>query len=128
MQETLVGYEAPPSGPRYIGQLAEVAVGAFTQIQEIIAPAQVDPGALVTVEARVRNLHTATIYIATTGRYDSVDILPPEDYAILDPGATHSFYLSFTMPDNDIKLDVWSFYWTGEEWYQDDYSYVDIAL
>ncbi|GAI68048.1 unnamed protein product, partial [marine sediment metagenome] len=68
MQETLI-YEAPPSGRPYIGQLAEVAVGAFTQIEQIIAPAQAASGDLVMVEARVRNLHTGTIYIATTGRY-----------------------------------------------------------
>ncbi|GAJ19258.1 unnamed protein product, partial [marine sediment metagenome] len=24
--------------------------------------------------------------------------------------------------------DVWSWYWTGTEWVQDDHSYVDIAL
>jgi len=128
MQETLIGYAAPPSGPSYIGQLAEVAVGAYTEIEAIIAPAQATPGDLVTVEARVRNLHTGTIYIATTGRYDSVDILPTEDYATVDPGETRSFYFSFTMPPNDVELRVWSFYWTGDEWYQDDYSYVDIAL
>ena len=128
MQETLIGYEAPPGGPSYIGQLAEVAVGAYTEIIQIIAPAQAASGELVTIEVRVRNLYTNSIYIATTGRYDSVDILPTEDYAIVDPGATHSFYFSFSMPDNDVELRVWSWYWTGTEWYQDDYSYVDIAL
>ncbi|GAI91573.1 unnamed protein product, partial [marine sediment metagenome] len=127
MQETLIGYEAPPGRP-YIGQLAEVAVGTYTELEEIIAPAEAAPGDLVTVEVRVKNLHTGTIYIATTGRYDSVDILPTEDYAIVDPGATRSFYFSFTMPNNDVKFRVWSFYWIGTEWYQDDYSYVDIAL
>lgn len=126
--ETLIGYEAPPSGPNYIGQLAEVAVGAYTELEEIIAPVQAVPGDLVTVEVKVKNLYTSSTYIAVTGRYDSVDILPTEDYAIVDPGATRSFYFSFTMPPNDVELRVWSFYWTGEEWYQDDYSYVDIAL
>jgi len=128
MQETIIGYEAPPGGPSYIGQLAEVAVGTYTEITEIIAPAEASPGDLVSIEIQVRNLYTSPIYIATTGRYDSVDILPTEDYAIVDPGATHSFYFSFTMPNNDIELRVWSFYWTGAEWYQDDYSYVDFAL
>ncbi|GAI62184.1 unnamed protein product [marine sediment metagenome] len=128
MQETLIGYEAPPGGPSYIGQLAEVAVGTYTSIEAIIAPAEASPGDLVTVEVRVKNLYTGTIYIATTGRYDSVDILPTEDYAIVDPGATRSFYFSFTMPNKDVELRVWSFFWTGEEWYQDDYSYIDIAL
>lgn len=128
MQETTTGYEAPPGGPSYISQLAEVAVGAYTGIEEIIAPVQAASGDLVTVEVRVKNLYTGTIYIAATARYDSVDIFPTEDYAIVDPGITRSFYFSFTMPDNDVELRVWSFYWTGAEWYQDDYSYVDIAL
>ncbi len=126
--KTLIGYEAPPSGPSYIGQLAEVAVGAYTEIIQIIAPAQAASGELVTIEVRVRNLYTNSIYIAVTARYNGINIFPTEDYAIVDPGATRSFYFSFTMPNNDIKLDVWSWYWTGEEWYQDDYSYVDIAL
>ncbi|GAI82381.1 unnamed protein product, partial [marine sediment metagenome] len=95
MQETIIGYEAPPGRPSYIGQLAEVAVGAYTEIEEIIAPVQAASGDLVTVEVRVKNLYTGTIYIATTGRYDSVDILPTEDYAIVDPGATRSFYFFF---------------------------------
>jgi len=43
-------------------------------------------------------------------------------------GATYSFTRSFTMPNKDVRLEVWSFYWIGTEWYQDDYSYVDIAL
>ncbi|GAI67797.1 unnamed protein product [marine sediment metagenome] len=128
MQGTLIGYEAPPSGRPYIGRLAEVAVGAYTSIDAIIAPASASAGDLITIEVRVRNLHTGAIYIATTGRYNGVDILPTEDYAIVDPGATHSFYFSFSMPDNDVELRVWSWYWTGTEWYQDDYSYVDIAL
>ncbi|GAI79427.1 unnamed protein product [marine sediment metagenome] len=128
MQETLIGYEAPPSGPSYIGQLAEVAVGTYTELEEIIAPAQAASGDLITVEVRIRNLHTGTIYIATTARYNGIDIFPTEDYAIVDPGVTRSFYFSFTMPNNDVELRVWSWYWTGEEWYQDDYSYVDIAL
>ncbi|GAI73553.1 unnamed protein product, partial [marine sediment metagenome] len=32
------------------------------------------------------------------------------------------------MPNKDITIDVWSWYWTGTEWVQDDHSYVDIAL
>ncbi|MBA7698435.1 hypothetical protein ES703_107112 [subsurface metagenome] len=123
------GYQTPPvGGPGPIGQLAAIAVGAYTDIIEIIAPASAEYGDLVSIEVRVRNLYTSGIYIATSGRYDGVDIFPTEAYAGVEPGATHSFYFSFTMPNNDVRLDVWSFYWTGTEWYQDDHSYVDIAL
>ena len=123
------GYETPPiAGPGPIGQLAEVAVGAFTSIEAIIAPAEAAYGELVTVEVSVRNLGDIPIYIATTGRYDGIEFALDPEYATVGAGATYSFTKTFSMPNNDIRLDVWSFYWTGTEWYPDDYSYVDIAL
>lgn len=121
--------ESPPAaGPRSISQLVEVAIGAYTEIVDVIAPAQAAPGELVAVEVRVKNTWDSVFYISVTGHYDGLDIFPTEDYAIVDPGVTHSFYFSFTMPGNDIKLQIWSFYWTVEGWFQDDYSYVDIIL
>lgn len=109
-------------------QLSEVAIGAYTQIVGIIAPSEAAYGDLVSIEVRVRNLYTTPIYIAVTGRYDGVDILFSPDYISVGAGATYSFSSSFTMPNNDVRLHVWSFYWTGTDWYQEDYSYVDIAL
>ncbi len=32
------------------------------------------------------------------------------------------------MPNKDITINIWSWYWTGTEWVQDDYRYVDIPL
>ena len=123
------GYETPPvAGPGRIGQLAAIAAGYFTDIINVIAPAQADAGETVWVEIWVRNLHTAPIYIATTGRYDGVDLLFGPDYATVDAGAAYSFVSSFTMPNKDITIDVWSWYWTGTEWVQDDHGYVHIAL
>ena len=124
------GYlEAPPiAGPGPIGQLAAIAVGAYTDIVSVIAPAEAAYGDWVSVEVRVKNLADYGIYIAVTGRHNGVDISFSPEYATVDPGATYSFTSSFRMPDSDIRLDVWSFFWTGTEWYQDDYDYVDIAL
>lgn len=123
------GYETPPvAGPGRIGQLAAIAAGYYTSIEAIIAPSEAASGELVTVEVRVRNLHTTGIYIATTGRYDGVALFFSPDYANVGAGEIYSFLASFTMPNNDVRLDVWSWYWTGTEWIQDDYSYVDIAL
>ena len=123
------GYITPPSvGPGRIGQLAAIAAGYYTKIVKIITLSEAAAGEPVPVEVWVRNLHTTRIYIATTGRYNGVDLLFSPDYANVDAGATYSFTTSFTMPNKDITIDVWSWYWTGTEWVQDDHSSVDIAL
>ena len=100
----------------------------YSEIRQIIVPTLAASGDLVTVQVRVRNLHTTAIYIAVTGQYDSVDIPFSPDYATVGAGATYSFTSSFTMPNNDVRLRAWSWYWTGTEWAQDDYAYADIEL
>ncbi|GAI99041.1 unnamed protein product, partial [marine sediment metagenome] len=35
------------------------------------------------------------------------------DYIWIDPGKNYSFTASFTMPNKDIRLHAWSYYWTG---------------
>ena len=120
--------QSPVSGPGPVGQIGAIAAGTYTDIIDIIAPAEAAYGEEVSVEVRVKNLHTSPIYIGTTARYNGVDIFPTEDYASVDPGATHSFYFNFIMPNNDVELHVWSFYWTVEEWYQDDSGIAYIAL
>ena len=121
--------ETPPlTGPRPVGQLAEVAAGAYTDIVSIIAPSSAKYGDVVSITVKVKNLYTVAIYIAVTGRYNGVDIAFSPDYATVGAGATYTFTGSFTMPNKSIKLEAWSFYWTGTEWYQDDYEYVNIAL
>ena len=120
--------QPPTAGPGSIGQLAAIAAGYFTDIIDIIAPQEAAPGDLVTVEVRVKNLHTGAIYTSVTGSYNGVDFSFSPDYAIVQPGAIYSFTYSFTMPNNDVRLHGWSFYWGEGAWYQDDYSYVDIAL
>ncbi|GAI60043.1 unnamed protein product [marine sediment metagenome] len=123
------GYENPPvAGPRLIGQLAAIAAGAFTEIVAISAPDSAAYGDLVNIEVRVRNLHTGPIYIAVDAQYNGSRISFSPEYASVGAGATYSFTGSFSMPNNDVRLHVWSYYWTGEEWHDDDYSYVDIAL
>ena len=102
--------------------------GTYTDIVEIVAPSSAGAGDLVNVEVKVRNLYTAPIYIAVSGRYNGVDIAFSPDWPVVEAGAIQSFTASFTMPNNDILLEAWSFYWTGTEPYQDDYDYVDIPL
>jgi len=105
-----------------------IAKGAYTEIVRITAPSEAVSGANVSIEAKVKNIWANSFYIAVTGQYDGVDIAFSPDYANVGAGATYSFTSSFTMPNKGIRVHVWSFYWTGTEWYQDDYRYVDIAL
>ena len=121
--------ETPPLvGPRPVGQLAEVAAGAYTDIVNIIARASAKYGDKVDVTVKIKNLASYTIYIAATGHYNGVDIAFIPDYAAVGAGETYSFTKSFTMPNKSIRLHVWSWFWIGTDWYQDDYEYVDIAL
>lgn len=123
------GYQTPPqAGPKVLGAKAGVAAGAYTSITGIIAPSEAAYGDWVSVEVRVKNTWTGDIYIAVTGQYDGVNIYPSIDYLIVSPGQTVSFYFAFTMLNKSIIFHAWSFFWTGTEWYQDDYAYVNIAL
>ncbi len=118
----------PVGGPGPIGQLAEVAVGAYTEIVAIDAPASADAGDLITVMVRVKNLYTAPASIAITGKYDNTVFSFDPEYSSVGAGSSYTASGQFTMPNKNVRVKVWSFYWTGTEWYQDDYSYVDIAL
>lgn len=119
----------PISGPGSIGQPAELAVGVWTDIVNVIAPASASAGDLIEVEVQVRNLADYPIYISVSGRHDGIDAYFSPDYAVVAAGQTYSFTYSFTMPNNDIRFRIWSWYWPPMDvWYQDDYSFVDIAL
>jgi len=114
---------SPPIG------LSAIAIGSLTEITEIIAPASANAGDQVNVEVRVINISTETIAIScATGLYNGSPLNFSPDYLWANPGSIQSFTASFTMPTQGIRLHVGSFYWTGAEWIQDDYGYVDIAL
>jgi len=117
---------SPP--PCSVGSLASVALGAYTEITQITAPPSATAGQSVTIEATVKNLHTANIYIAVTGLYDTAELRFTPEYAIVEPGANHTFRVSFTMPNHNVEVWAFSHYWTGTDWYQDDQDSVDIAL
>ncbi len=122
------GIASPSAGPNVIGFRAGIARGAFTDIVDIVAPSAAAYGELVSVDVRVRNIGDYAFYIAVTGRYDGTDIYFLPDYAYVEAGSTTTLHQTFTMPDKAITLDVWSFYWTGEEWIQDDSESVSISV
>lgn len=123
-----VGINPPWRGPEVVGELAAIAVGAYTDIVAIYGPAEALYGEVVTIEVVVRNLASYAIYIAVTSSYDGVTLAFSPSYATVGAGATYTFTAQFTMPNKGIKVNVWSWYWTGTEWYQDDYEYINISL
>jgi len=123
------GYQNPPaSGPRGVGQLAPLAAGAYTDIIGIYGPAEAAEGELVNIEVVLQNISDSPLYLAVVGQHDGVTDYFSPDYASVDPGAAYSFTASFAMPNKGIKLDLWSYFWTGSAWAQDDYEYVYISL
>jgi len=122
------GYQTPSAGPKVLGAKAPLEAGAWTSIVGILAPSEAPSGQVVNIEARVQNIGNFGFYIAVTAQQDGVDIAMTPDYAGVDPGAIQSFYGSFTMPNKSVRVSVWSFFWDGTSWIQDDYAYVDIAL
>jgi hypothetical protein len=103
--------------------------GTYTDIVSITAPASTKYGDAVSVTVKVKNIFSLPLNIAVTGRYNGVDIAFSPTFANVGAGETYSFASSFTMPNKNIKLDVWSSYWVDYVgWVQDDYEYVNIAL
>ncbi len=104
--------------------------GEYTEIVQIVAPASAAYGELVTVMARVKaiNWHEP-FYIAVTGSYNGVDFDYSPGYALVSPNEIFPFTYSFYMPNHDVKVEVWTWWWGESEWYYDEeYAYVDIAL
>jgi len=100
-------------------------VEKYTDIVEVIAPDKAIVGDTVQVIVRVKNLYTEAIYIAVTGRYNETNLSFSPPNAAVSAGQTYDFTTFFTMPQKDIRVHLWSWYW-AREWYQDDYTYKDI--
>lgn len=106
----------------------EVGAGAYSDIISISGPSEVAAGSTVNLDVAVKNIWTSAYSITITGRYDGVGINPSIDYLTIQPGETLHFYFAFTMPNNDIRVDFWSWFWSANTWYEDDHDYVSIKL
>lgn len=102
--------------------------GRFTEIVNAQIVSSASPGDMVSVVVNVKNLADYGIYIATVGRYDNTELrFSPESVAV-GPGEIYSFPSSFAMPDEDVRITIWTSFWTGEMWVQDDIGYHNVAL
>ncbi|MBA7633189.1 hypothetical protein ES703_40751 [subsurface metagenome] len=115
-------------GPSIPQDISAIAAGTLTEILNMWATASPLAGDQVNVTAIVKNISAESLAIACTGLYDDTPLTFSPDYIWIDPGKNYSFKASFIMPNKDVRLHVWSFYWTGAEWIDDDYVYLDVAL
>ena len=97
-------------------------------IIKIDAPSSVAAGEQVVVDVSVKNVSVSDQYIAVTAVYDSTSFPFQFDYLLVSPGQTVIFSGLFTMPSKNVRVTVWSFYWDGSDWIQDDQMTKDIAL
>jgi len=103
-------------------------MAAAADIIKIEAPSQAYEGEQVIVDVSVKNISTVDKYIAVTGLFDSAELPFQFDYLLVSPGQTVIFRGWFTMPAKSITVMVWSFYWSGTQWVEDDSLTKNISL
>ena len=100
--------------------------GTYAEIIEIVAPSSAVAGETVDIEVKIKNTYSAIIGIMAGGALEygetpwpAIDF--PDNNANVAAGATHSFYGHFTMPDSDVKIHAYSYYYASDGmWYWDD--------
>lgn len=117
----------PPVSLELAAQLT--ATGKYTSIITLGGtPNPAGAGQLVTVSSSVKNLYTTPIYIALTGTYNDIDLNFNPEYGNVAVGGYQQFKATFYMPNKDVKIKVWSWYWTGATWVDDDSWDADVDL
>lgn len=109
--------------------------GVYTQITEIIAPTKAVAGSRVDITVKIKNLLASTIGIMVDGALE-YSVIPwpgimfPTDWANVPGGATQSFAGYFTMPNSDVRIHAYSYWYSAEtySWYFDDEATKDIKL
>ncbi len=101
----------------------------IAQIVSIDAPANATPGDTVIVDVYVNNNSAQDMYLSVTGVFDSTNLSWQFDYLLVSAGQTVVFRGTFTMPNTNVRVTIWSWYWdTAVGWVLDVTNYVDITL
>ena len=98
------------------------------EIVNVIAPINAPPGEQVIVDVRVKNVGYSSRSVSVTGSTDTVSLQWQFDYLTLLPGETVVFRGWFTMPAENVRVNIWSWYWDETQWIYDDTAFVDMAL
>lgn len=119
---------APLVGPKGRRLIGAIAAGAYTDIVGVYGPTEASPGDQVSLDIAIKNTYTYGFYVAATVGIAGVNVSVSPDYYLINTGDTFHFTATFTMPSNDITIDVWSWYWDGAEWVVDDHETVTIKV
>jgi hypothetical protein len=110
----------------------------YADIIEIVAPSQAAPGSRVDITVRVKNLYSAPIGIMVAGvpEYPGLPggvyidgLYPQQAVANVNAGATYSFSGYFNMPNSQVTIHIYS-YWYGADnaWHLDDEMTRSVSL
>jgi uncharacterized protein YaiE (UPF0345 family) len=102
-----------------------VGAGTYTDIISIDAPSQAMPGDTVNITVKIKNTYSSTIGIMVRGALEyGVSPWPlidfPTNWANVAGGVTYSFSGSFQMPEIDVKIHAYSYYYAEGSWHFDD--------
>ena len=100
----------------------------YADIIKIDAPSNASEGEQVIVDVSLKNISGSDQYLAVTGVYDSTSIPFQFDYLLVSPQQTVIFRGWFNMPSKSVRVTMWSWYWDGNKWVQEDQMTKDIAL
>lgn len=97
----------------------------YADIVQVVAPSESAAGSRVDITVRIKNLHSSTIGIMVGGALEyRVSPWPgiefPNSTANVSPGAIHSFSGWFVMPDSDVKIHAYSYYYGSDGYWHFD--------
>jgi len=88
--------------------------GVYTEIVAIIAPDNAVAGATVDVEVQIKNISTEQVHVYCIGVRDSAERFIDWLEAWLGPGSVQSFHGSFIMPNEDVIVNIYTYYRDAE--------------
>lgn len=100
--------------------------GTYVDVISIVAPNEAVAGGTVDITVTIKNI-SSYLLSAMVGAYLEYGVSPwpevtfPYNSVTLNPGEIHSFNGPFTMPDHDVIIHAYS-YWYGNDglWHFDD--------
>lgn len=103
--------------------------GTYTDIVGIVAPGSAVAGERVSVEVRVKNLHSAAVHIYCVAVLDSEQRFIDWQEAWVNPGAVQSYRGSFTMPGRRVTINAYTYYEAADGYlYSDDQASKSVSL
>jgi hypothetical protein len=86
------------------------------------------PGEAVVVSVRLKNIGSQAMHISTTGSWDSAQLNFDPAYAWAERLQTIYFRANFIMPNKDVKVTAYGWWWDGYQWLSDSWKEKDLLL